>query len=201
MNESKESSGKNGQRDLTWVVVLFFAVVWILFVHSRAYSTNESSRLASIESLVHRGTWVIDESPFSHTLDKIQVGEQFYSSKPPTLSFLGAGIYRVLHDGLDQTLVWRECIPDRTPSHCRAILEPEETNWYTQTMLNVQGLLIDWDSLSGRTYKVYCMSNLLGQLPTNPVFQVPGDGTRKSYTGIVDTTRRKFYRLKVEEGG
>lgn len=127
-----EGSGKpetQKQRDLSWLVVLFFTLIWVGFVHSRAYSTNETSRLASIESLVHQGTWAIDDSHFEHTLDKIRVGEQFYSTKPPTLSFLGAGIYLALNRGLNQTLEWRECVPDRTPSHCLAILELEDTNW------------------------------------------------------------------------
>ncbi|WP_420631972.1 hypothetical protein [Candidatus Leptofilum sp.] len=115
--------------DLTWLVVLAFTVVWILFIHSRAYSTNEASRMASIESLVHRGTWVIEDSSFAHTLDKIQVDGQFYSTKPPMLSFLGAGVYAVLHHGFGQTLTWRECIPDLLETNCRAILELGEVDW------------------------------------------------------------------------
>ncbi len=85
--------------------------------------------MASIESLVHRGTWVIDGSSFDHTLDKIQVNGQFYSTKPPILSFLGAGVYAVLHHGFGQTLTWQECIPDLLETNCRAILELDEVSW------------------------------------------------------------------------
>jgi hypothetical protein len=116
-------------QDFTWFILLFFSLVWLAFIHSRAYSTNDASRMASIESLVHRGTWQIDDSPFWHTVDKIQIGDSFYSSKPPTLAFLGAGVYTILHNGLGLDLVWEECFPDRTPTNCRAVLEPAETDW------------------------------------------------------------------------
>ncbi|MBK8987635.1 MAG: hypothetical protein IPM39_16415 [Chloroflexi bacterium] len=76
--------------DWTWFIVLLFSVIWLLFAHSRTYSTNDASRMAAIESLVHRGVWVIDESPFVHTLDKIKVGDHFYSDKPPMLALRGA---------------------------------------------------------------------------------------------------------------
>ncbi len=57
--------------------------------------TNPASRLATIESLVHRGTFVIDGASFS-TIDKVRIDGRFYSSKPPLLSVVGAGVYAVL---------------------------------------------------------------------------------------------------------
>lgn len=116
-------------RDLTWLVILAFSLIWLPFIHSRAFSTNDASRMATIESLVHRGAWAIDGSPFAHTVDKIQVGDQFYSSKPPTLAFLGAGIYTVLHNGLGLNLRWEECVPRLEPSRCRALFAPGEADW------------------------------------------------------------------------
>ena len=89
-------SKKQQQRDLTWLVAIGFVLVWVFFVHARAYSANDASRMASIESLVQRGTWQIDDSPFT-TIDKIQVEDGFVSDKPPLLSFAGATLYWPLH--------------------------------------------------------------------------------------------------------
>jgi len=123
--------------DLTWLIILFFLVVYAFFIHTRQYSTNDASRMASIESLVHRGTWVIDDSPFAHTLDKIQVNGRFYSDKPPVLSFMGAGVYAALHHGLGMTLQSQGCTPDSSPTHCLALLEQAEADWayFTLTLL------------------------------------------------------------------
>jgi hypothetical protein len=59
--------------------------------------TNPMSRMATMDALVHDGTFIIDRSPFANTADKVKIGEHFYSSKPPVLSVAGAGIYAVLH--------------------------------------------------------------------------------------------------------
>lgn len=116
-------------RDLTWLVVVLFTIVWALFIHTRSYSHNDASRLATIESLVHRGTWAIDKSRFSFTVDQIKVGEHFYSTKPPMLSLIGAGVYYVLHNGLGFELQATGCAPERSPTHCRALLETEQADW------------------------------------------------------------------------
>jgi hypothetical protein len=126
---TQATSSRSKPRDLTLFVVLFFTVVWALFIHSRAYSDNDTSRMATIESLVHRGTWAIDDSPFTRTVDRIKVGEHFYSSKPPVLSFVGAGVYYVLHNSFGFTLQATGCEPDRIPTHCRALLEADEADW------------------------------------------------------------------------
>lgn len=110
------------KKDLSLPVALFFTIIWILFIHSRAYSGNDFSRLASVESLVHRGTWKIDDSPFNSTIDRIKVGDHFYSDKPPGLPFLAAGLYSFLHR-LGMSLQATGCTPDISPTSCRAIFE------------------------------------------------------------------------------
>lgn len=80
--------------------VLIFLPYWIvlmLFTKHSAICANDQSRLATMESLVERGTFAIDDSTFNGTVDKIFVNGHFYSSKPPVLSFLGAGLYFILH--------------------------------------------------------------------------------------------------------
>ena len=115
-------------RDYTWLIVIVFTLIWAFSIHSRAYSSNDASRLASIDSLVARGTWAIDESRFL-TVDKIKVGDHFYSDKPPLLSFVGAGLYSILHQSLGLTLQPDGCDAQRSSTRCRAISEPAQADW------------------------------------------------------------------------
>jgi hypothetical protein len=115
-------------RDYTWLIVVVFTLIWALTIHSRAYSSNDASRLAAIDSLVTRGTWVIDDSPFL-TVDKVKLGDHFYSDKPPLLSFAGAGLYSILHHTLGLTLQAEGCDAQRNPTSCRAAAEPAEADW------------------------------------------------------------------------
>lgn len=132
-------------RDLTWLVAALSLGIGLAFVHSRAYSSNDASRLAAIESLVHRGVWQIDGSSFA-TVDKIKVGEYFYSDKPPLLSWLGAGVYAALHHGLGLRFEASGCDPERSPTFCRAWLEPEQADWayvvLTLLLVSAPGTLI-----------------------------------------------------------
>ncbi len=54
---------------------------------------NSASRMATIESLVERGTFSIDGSLFAGTADRVLINGKHYSSKPPMLSVLAAGGY------------------------------------------------------------------------------------------------------------
>ena len=52
-----------------------------------------------MESLVNRGTWIIDDSPWTDlTQDKVLLNDHYYSGKMPLLSWLGAGIYAAVND-------------------------------------------------------------------------------------------------------
>ncbi|MDX2170909.1 MAG: hypothetical protein SF182_27825 [Deltaproteobacteria bacterium] len=93
-----------------WIVVIGVAtLVAALGAQSHVGGWNDGSRLATIESLVDRHTWSIDESFFVRreadatpaqlvavpdlTLDKLRIGNRFYSDKPPVLALLLAGPY------------------------------------------------------------------------------------------------------------
>lgn len=68
-------------------------------VYSPMFSANDRSRWTTVWSLAERGTYQIDEiimRPGWDTIDKVRFQEHFYSSKPPLLSTLVAGLYWVL---------------------------------------------------------------------------------------------------------
>src|SRR5512136_260183 len=68
----------------TGLVLLVMLVIWFVQTKLGQNSWNDSSRLATIDSLLERGTWQIDESPFAQvTWDKVFLNNHFYSSKPP----------------------------------------------------------------------------------------------------------------------
>jgi hypothetical protein len=73
---------------------LFLAVATAALQRTSAHST---SRLATVESLVARGTFAIDASTFADTIDKVKVGEHFYSHQPPGHAVLSALLYFPLH--------------------------------------------------------------------------------------------------------
>jgi hypothetical protein len=75
-------------------------------------SWSESSRLATIQSLVERGTWRIDASPYGHeTGDKILLDGHYYSSKPPLFAAIGALLYAMMYYGWQTTLAFEGCPP------------------------------------------------------------------------------------------
>jgi len=55
-------------------------------------SAHSTSRLATIESLVERGTFAIDGATYN-TIDKVFIGGHYYSHQPPVQAVLGAAVY------------------------------------------------------------------------------------------------------------
>lgn len=58
---------------------------------------NDESRMATIQSLVESGSFVIDRSSFITTGDKVFIDGHFYSDKPPAPALLGAAVYAPLY--------------------------------------------------------------------------------------------------------
>ena len=102
------------------VLVLLFSLA-VALVSARPYagSWNDGSRLAQVESLVDFKTLAIDRSIFvdpsraggaeatpypplqrdlmdGGTLDKVRIGDRFYSDKPPVPGLLMAAVYQLL---------------------------------------------------------------------------------------------------------
>lgn len=78
------------------VFIIFFLVLVILgiFGTNEARYANDISRLATMYSLVHNDTF---ETGNFNSIDKIYINGKYYSDKPVMLSFLGSGIYAILH--------------------------------------------------------------------------------------------------------
>ena len=82
------------------IVLVLFLVSMLavaLLTRTTPTSAHEFSRLGTVESLVERGTFQLDDSIFIVTVDKIQRGGHYYSHQPPLLSILEAPIYWGLH--------------------------------------------------------------------------------------------------------
>ena len=60
-------------------------------------SAHEYSRLGTVESLVQRQTFQLDDSTFIDTLDKIYRDGHYYSHQPPLLALIEAPVYWGLH--------------------------------------------------------------------------------------------------------
>ena len=126
------------RRDLTMGVAIFFLLLYALFTQSHINSWNEISRLASMEALVQHGTWAIDNTALGNlTGDRIFWNGRFYSDKPPLLSWVGAGVYAVLHQGFGLSLSSQECNPITSPCHCIALMCPQSSPDWAYYLLTV----------------------------------------------------------------
>jgi hypothetical protein len=76
------------------LALIFFG---LLTTHSSILSWNDASRMATVQSLVESGSFIIDKSAFVGTGDKVFINGHFYSDKPPAPSLLGAVVYWPLH--------------------------------------------------------------------------------------------------------
>ncbi len=78
---------------------ILFIVMFLLYASliKTDVSWNDGSRLATVESIVERGTLAIDDSSFfNSTSDRIFYNNRFYSDKAPGMAFLGVPVYFVL---------------------------------------------------------------------------------------------------------
>ena len=82
---------------IPWPLLLAAWLPVALVTRTSPESAHEFSRLGTVDSLVERWTYQLDESIFIGTLDKVYRDGHFYSHQPPLLSTLEAPIYWVLH--------------------------------------------------------------------------------------------------------
>jgi hypothetical protein len=68
--------------------------------------------------------------------------------------------------------------------------------WLTGTYLRVESLIFDWNSFSGRTYRLYSTRDI--KTPwSNASPPIIGNGLPMSYTNAITNTIRGFFRLGV----
>lgn len=159
------------RRDLAAGVAVFFLLLYAAFTQSHANSWNEISRLASIEALVHHGTWAIDDTALgSLTGDRIFLNGHFYSDKPPLLSLVGAGVYAVLHRGFGLSLSSQECNPITSPCHCIALVCPQSSPDWAYYLLTV--ILVGVPS--ALTLALFYRSTVLHGLSNPPALLMTG---------------------------
>ncbi|MBI5650124.1 MAG: hypothetical protein HZC40_06730 [Chloroflexi bacterium] len=96
---------KLNSRRVGAIFAIIFFLLCLASVKTKPESWNDIARVASIESLVERGTWAIDESAWvDRTADKVFLGGKFYSDKLPLLSIIGAGVYAMLRNTFGASL-------------------------------------------------------------------------------------------------
>lgn len=78
-------------------LVYLLTILAVTTTHATPGSWNDASRIATVQSLVESHTFVIDNSAFIDTGDKVFIAGHFYSDKPPSPSILGAVIYFPLY--------------------------------------------------------------------------------------------------------
>jgi drug/metabolite transporter superfamily protein YnfA len=74
---------------------LFLAVLLLaaLLTKTDPGSAHEYSRFGTVESLVERQTFQLDDSTFIDTVDKVRRGGHYYSHQPPLLAVIEAPVY------------------------------------------------------------------------------------------------------------
>ncbi len=98
-----------GLSSIDWLIIALGAALLLanVFAARPLLSANDRSRWATVWALVERGTFQIDDidqvSTWS-TIDKVQHEGHLYSSKPPLLSVMVAGVYAVLRATADMDL-------------------------------------------------------------------------------------------------
>lgn len=96
-------------RRVAFAVFAAFALLFAIQAEGLPPSWNEASRLATVESLVERGTWRIDESTFVGTGDKMMFGGHYFSDKTPLFQALAALPYALIHHALGLGLALDAC--------------------------------------------------------------------------------------------
>ena len=124
-------------------VILFvaFLLLWALLTKVHTHSWQEESRMATVQTLVEQGTFIIDHTEFNRTGDKVFINEHFYSDKTPLLSVAAAGAYSILHNVFGLTLDPTICVPDEDPAACRAFTPTGTrfTAFYWLTLIFIGG--------------------------------------------------------------
>jgi hypothetical protein len=99
MGSISRTGGVAGRPARTRVLLLvsFGALLLGFTATQQETSPHSTSRLGTIDSLVERGTFALDGSPYVKTVDKVYIGGRYYSHQPPSMALAGALVYYPLH--------------------------------------------------------------------------------------------------------
>jgi hypothetical protein len=86
-----------------------------------------------------------------------------------------------------------EYVAGTCPTNCNDYLRIDEC-----TVSPNPGVVISWNTSTGRTYTVYSATNLLSTW--SAVYQTPGSGSRASYTNTDTVSATRFFRVGVQPG-
>src|ERR1700736_3232055 len=78
-------------------LILLLVLTALGATHCAPMTWNDESRMATIQSLVETHSFMIDQTTFVSTGDKVFINGHFYSDKPPLPSILGAVVYFPLY--------------------------------------------------------------------------------------------------------
>jgi uncharacterized integral membrane protein len=81
----------------SWVILFVARTLVALVTRTGPTSAHEWARLGTVESVVERWTYSLEESKFRGTRDKIFRNGHFYSHQPPVLATLESPVYWVIH--------------------------------------------------------------------------------------------------------
>ena len=123
------------------ILFLTFFLLWALLTKVDTHSWQEESRMATVQTLVEQGTFIIDHTEFNRTGDKVFINGHFYSDKTPLLSVATAGAYTILHNVFGLTLDPTICVPDKDVAACRAFTPTGArfTAFYWLTLIFIGG--------------------------------------------------------------
>jgi hypothetical protein len=138
MTRANDRLARRGSGVLLFVA---FMLLWALLTKVHTHSWQEESRMATVQTLVEQGTFVIDHTEFNRTGDKVFINGHFYSDKTPLLSVAAAGVYAMLHNVFGLTLDPAICVPDEDPAACRAFTPTGTrlTAFYWLTLIFIGG--------------------------------------------------------------
>jgi hypothetical protein len=78
-------------------LLILLVLIALGATHCAPTTWNDESRMATVQSLVESGSFVIDQTDFARTGDKVFINGHFYSDKPPMPAVLGAAVYFPLY--------------------------------------------------------------------------------------------------------
>jgi hypothetical protein len=78
-------------------LLILLVLIALGATHCAPMTWNDESRMATVQSLVESGSFIIDQTDFARTGDKVFINGHFYSDKPPMPAVLGAAVYFPLY--------------------------------------------------------------------------------------------------------